>query len=167
MATRTNTKKKKTLTTYRVSRILVSLTLLGSLWRTALFLATLIAVAAVDMFSRAGVDGVDMTYAAYTLMAVMVYTAAFVIYDGVYGYVVRRYGEMELADKIILFGMESILLLTIIISSAFYTNMFVPTVITNDMLNLIVWLLIISALLLPLRAFIGVSYVVMTRKRPQ
>lgn len=99
------------------------------------------------------------------LYGIIVYSAAFVIYDTVYVYVVRRYGEMDIADKVILFGVEFIVASALLLSAAFGNFVNVNTGVLNEAYSFVFWTLLLATLLLPLRAFIGVSYVVMTRKQ--
>lgn len=164
--------KKKTITktkplNYRISRTIFSLSVLGTMWRTALFVAMLCAIVLLSVFSllKSGGSAFAPGSLLSALYGIVIYSIAFVIYDTVYVYIVRRYGEIDVADKVILFGIEFIVASVLLLSAAFGNFVNVNSNVLNETYSLVFWTLLLATLLLPLRAFIGVSYVVMTRKQ--
>lgn len=134
------------------------------MWRLAFFAATLLAIIIVSMLFGAGAGYLSYNNMSGVMMVVISFVIAFALYDAIYVYVTRRYGEMDLADKLILFGLELTLASSLLLSAAFNNYVYVVPSINNEAYSFMFWVMITATLILPLRAFIGVSYVVSTRK---
>lgn len=169
MATKKKTTKQSinNLQSFRISRALVSLTYLGTMWRTALFFATLMAIVLVNaliLLNRDAGMSVVTEGLAVTLGWMLSFTTVFALYDGLYVYVTQRYQLEPIIDKLFLFGMELILPALLLFSSALGAFVSIDTGMVMEGYSFIFWLLVFALLLLPVRIFLGVSYVVMTRK---
>ena len=158
-------------------RALVSLSILGTLWRTAIA-AAVVLVTSLIVIAQAAYIGVTFTHGAspFTVLAdgylfheslkgLLVFVLAFFIYDALYVGIVNRYQMRPGIDSCLLFGLEGIvlsgILMTVIVSTVGYSYSDWRAVMAfESFLGAVMLVALLAALLLPvLRAVIGVSWV--------
>lgn len=167
-------KKKKVTSPKKLSfrQALMSLTVLGSLWRTAIFAACMLGlilanVADLEMTKPAGAPGVfadeylPLTYLQWLLMSVI----AFFVYDSVYVAISSRYHHRisPYVDRTALLGMEAVFVSVSLLQVALtYPRLSWDQASSlAPYFNSAMLLIFIAALLLPcLRAIVGASYAV-------
>lgn len=176
MAVKKTAKKPKVPKKLSFRQALMSFSILGVLWRTAIFAAfvlTMMVFSIIDM-EMTRPSGVPSVFAseyvpAMYLQSLLMSVIAFFVYDGAYVAIVSRYKLRLRVDKALLLGIE----LGFIGISLLNYAMTYPRVDAYhaagvySLLNSMMVALVIAALVLPcIRAVIGASYAVaMVRTR--
>lgn len=164
--TTTKTTKKEVLSFWRT---VVSLTPLGTLWRTAIFTALIIALVLLNLAQRLmwGPDyllqDLGDTYTLSSALQFILFSGVlFALYDGLYVAVARRYPISRFLDRLTLVTLEAFVATIILVDAAFASTWLAGggSILAEDVS---VWFFVLLALLTPVRAFLGVSYIVATR----
>jgi hypothetical protein len=190
MATTKKTKrtKKAKVQSFRVSRALVSLTYLGTMWRTAIVAALFITIAGFSL-AQSQISFMELELAKQynlpspladsyfykeALIGILVTAGAFAVYDSLLVAVVRKYQLKDTIDKIVLLGSESIFIAIVLLSSASSIFLVAHDPVQSDLIGglnvfmgiLLPVVLLFAVLFVPVRFFIGVTMdVAMKRKQ--
>ncbi len=153
-------------------RSVVSLTALGTLWRTAMFTALALSLTVIGFaqsfaeYDKFGLLAFGDTYTFNQALLTVVLTGVFfAMYDAIYVFLARRYWISRTMDRVLLVGLEATVALWILMEAA--VSFSEPSLAASPgpvfYSSFGVVLFFIVTLLPPVRAFAGVSYVVATR----
>lgn len=164
-------KKKKIVLSF--NEAVTSLSLLGTLWRTAVAVALFLTLYILNtIFSLVSVQNdVTVYISSYelktTLLSLLGFGAAVFLIDSLYVTITKRYPLNQLYDKVVLLGLESFFVVAMLIDwatlqAALINNTSYPNYVT-DVIMLVYFVVVLLAL--PLRFFVGVTKdVAMKRK---
>lgn len=168
------TKKKQTTRSKKAQSIpgiwqsLSGLNYAGTLWRVVVFIGIWLAVTALSI-----VKGADNTrFMAAILEGLLLFALAFALYDSILVAIIRRYKWHARADKVMLLGFEATIALWFLLAGALSQ----PAFLTGGDLQFqeslgsffeqsLFWVLLVVAFWPPIRAFIGISHMAITRKK--
>ena len=164
-------------------KALISLNVLGSLWRTAIAFAVILTVSVIVLVQGAYISATfnggaslatvlsDSYIFNESLQGLLVFVLAFFIYDAVYCGIVRRYPMRENIDRAFLFLFEVVILGGLLVSTVIQAaGDWRVVMAVYGAISSMMTIAMFGALLLPAaRAVAGVSWVmarVRVRKRP-
>jgi hypothetical protein len=170
MATKrkTTTRSKKAKKLPGIWESLTQITYLGTLWRVVVFIGVWLTITAANVAQGSG----NTEFMKMMLEGLILFIFAFAIYDGVVVAVKRRYPWHAKTDKVLLLGIETALAIWFLLAGVLSEpNVFaVGNGIVLNALNdffeqSLFWILLAAAFWPPLRAFIGISRMAITRKK--
>jgi hypothetical protein len=167
------TKRKKPMRSKKPKKLpgiwqsLTEISYFGTLWRVVVFIGVWLAITGVNI-----AQGSNSTeFMKMMLEGLMLFIFAFAIYDGVVVAVKRRYPWHAKTDKVLLLGIEAALATWFLLAGALSEpsifaggNGLVLNALNNFFELSLFWILLAAAFWPPIRAFIGISHMAITKK---